>query len=104
MQRGEWGTMVESDLPFNRHTAHKLMQIANHCVRTLADSDAFRAVGPFYSLSDKPVYLDTAYFGEIESRLHGCQGNACQFTQAYVVAHEVGHHGQNLLGVTGPRG
>jgi hypothetical protein len=28
MQHGEWGTMVESDLPFNRHTAHKLMQIA----------------------------------------------------------------------------
>ena len=99
MQRGEWGTMVESDLPFNRHTAHKLMQIANHCVRTLADSDAFRAVGPFYSLSDKPVYLDTAYFGEIESRLHGCQGKACQFSQAYVVSHEVGHHVQNLLGV-----
>jgi hypothetical protein len=29
MQHGEWGTMVESDLPFNRHTAHKLMQIAS---------------------------------------------------------------------------
>jgi hypothetical protein len=28
MQLGEWGTMIESDLPFNRHTAHKLMQIA----------------------------------------------------------------------------
>jgi predicted metalloprotease len=69
------------------------------CVRTLADSGAFRAVGPSYSLSDKRVYLDTASFGEIESRFHGCQGKACQFSQAYVIGHEVGHHVQNLLGV-----
>jgi uncharacterized protein len=69
------------------------------CVRTLADSGAFQAIGPFYSLSDQRVYLDTAFFGEIESRFHGCQGKACQFSQAYVIGHEVGHHVQNLLGV-----
>ena len=69
------------------------------CVRTLADSGAFQAIGPFYSLSDQRIYLDTAFFGEIESRFHGCQGKACQFSQAYVIGHEVGHHVQNLLGV-----
>jgi predicted metalloprotease len=69
------------------------------CVRTLADSGALQAIGPFYSASNQRVYLDTAFFGEIESRFHGCQGKACQFSQAYVIGHEVGHHVQNLLGV-----
>ena len=68
------------------------------CVRTLADSGAFQAIGPFYS-SNQRIFLDTAFFGEIESRFHGCQGKACQFSQAYVIAHEVGHHVQNLLGI-----
>jgi predicted metalloprotease len=68
-------------------------------VRTLAVSGAFQAIDPFYSLSDQRVYLDTVFFGEIESRFHGCQGKACRFSQAYVISHEVGHHVQNLLGV-----
>ena len=57
------------------------------------------AMGPFYCPNDQKVYLDTSFFREIESRFHGCQGKACQFSQAYVIAHEVGHHVQNLLGV-----
>jgi predicted metalloprotease len=67
------------------------------CVRTLADSGAFWA--PSYSASEQRIFLDTAYFGEIESRYHSCQGKACQFPQAYVIGHEVGHHVQNLLGI-----
>jgi uncharacterized protein len=54
------------------------------------------AMGPFYCPDDKKVYLDTSFFQEIETRFRGCEGKACQFSQAYVIAHEVGHHVQNL--------
>ena len=57
------------------------------------------AMGPFYCPTDQKVYLDTSFFREIESRFRGCEGKACEFSQAYVIAHEVGHHIQNLLGV-----
>jgi uncharacterized protein len=57
------------------------------------------AMGPFYCPNDQKVYLDTSFFREIESRFRGCEGKACEFSQAYVIAHEVGHHVQNLLGI-----
>ena len=57
------------------------------------------AMGPFYCPNDQKVYLDTSFFNEIETRFRGCSGKACEFSQAYVIAHEVGHHVQNLLGV-----
>ena len=59
------------------------------------------AMGPFYCPNDQKVYLDTSFFREIETRFRGCDvgSKSCQFAQAYVVAHEVGHHVQNLLGV-----
>ena len=59
------------------------------------------AVGPFYCPNDQTVYLDTAFFKEIETRLRGCDAGskACQFSQAYVIAHEIGHHVQNQLGI-----
>ncbi len=59
------------------------------------------AMGPFYCPNDQRVYLDTAFFKQIETRLQGCQigSKACQFSQAYVIAHEIGHHVQNLLGI-----
>jgi predicted metalloprotease len=57
------------------------------------------AMGPFYCPVDQKVYLDTSFFREIETRFRGCEGSACQFSQAYVIAHEVGHHVQNLLGI-----
>ncbi|MBV8792232.1 MAG: zinc metallopeptidase [Pseudolabrys sp.] len=56
------------------------------------------AMGPFYCPNDKRIYLDTSFFQEIERRFKGCTGNACKFSQAYVIAHEVGHHVQNLIG------
>jgi uncharacterized protein len=57
------------------------------------------AMGPFYCPSDQKIYLDTAFFRELEERFRGCSGKACQFSEAYVIAHEVGHHVQNQLGV-----
>ena len=60
------------------------------------------ATGPFYCPNDRKIYLDTAFFQDLEQRFHGCDvgSKSCQFSQAYVITHEVGHHVQNLLGVS----
>lgn len=55
---------------------------------------ASAAVGPFYCGEDQQVYLDMSFFRELEHRL-GASGD---FAQAYVIAHEVGHHVQKLMG------
>ena len=57
------------------------------------------AMGPFYCPPDKQIFLDTGFFREVETRFHGCSGSACKFTAAYIIAHEAGHHIQNLLGI-----
>jgi uncharacterized protein len=58
------------------------------------------ATGPFYCPNDQKVYLDTAFFRDLERRFGACDNSkACEFSEAYVIAHEVGHHVQNLLGI-----
>jgi len=55
------------------------------------------AVGPFYCPRDQKVYIDLQFYQDLEDRFHA----PGEFAQAYVLAHEIGHHVQNLLGISG---
>jgi uncharacterized protein len=58
------------------------------------------AMGPFYCPRDKRIYLDTAFFADLEKKFGACSSSdACRFSEAYVIAHEVGHHVQNELDI-----
>lgn len=70
---------------------------------------ATAATGPFYCPADQKVYLDTTFFQEMRQKLgingdqngkQQNQGKAGEFAEAYVIAHEVGHHVQTLLGIS----
>jgi len=57
---------------------------------------ASTAVGPFYCPADQKVYIDLTFYDELKKRFRA----PGEFAQAYVIAHEIGHHVQNLLGTS----
>jgi len=68
--------------------------------RTQACGMAQSAMGPFYCPPEKRIYLDTSFFRDMRTKFRACTSEkACEFAEAYVIAHEVGHHVQNLLGI-----
>jgi hypothetical protein len=78
----------------NQRYAPPTLKLFDGRVRTACGA-ASEAMGPFYCPGDQLVYLDLSFFQEMETRFHA----AGDFARAYVIAHEVGHHVQNLLGI-----
>ncbi len=81
-----------------RYRAPTLVMFSG-ATRADACGQAQSAMGPFYCPADQKIYLDTSFFRDLERRFKGCDAGSksCQFAQAYVIAHEVGHHVQNQL-------
>jgi predicted metalloprotease len=86
-----WGDIFAAN---GRQYVDPTLDLFNGGVRT-ACGLASTAVGPFYCPGDQKVYLDLSFFQELQDRF----GAAGDFARAYVIAHEVGHHVQKLLGV-----
>jgi predicted metalloprotease len=86
-----WGQMFQAS--GKRYPAPRLVLF--HGAAQSACGAASAAMGPFYCPGDRQVYLDLDFFQEMQRRFHA----AGDFARAYVIAHEVGHHVQNLLGI-----
>ncbi len=86
-----WDAYFQSS---NQRYVRPKLELFNGRVRTACGA-ASEAMGPFYCPGDQLVYLDLSFFHEMDTRFHA----AGDFARAYVIAHEVGHHVQNLTGV-----
>src|SRR5215831_4066126 len=75
---------------------HPTLVVFAASVSTGGCGNATSGVGPFYCPADERLYIDPGFYGLMEKRLHA----PGDFAQAYVIAHEVGHHVQNLIGAT----
>ena len=89
-----WTDLFQTQVP--RHPAYVKPKLVLFTSRVksacgLAES----AAGPFYCPGDEKVYIDLEFYDELKNRFHA----GGDFANAYVVAHEVGHHVQNLLGI-----
>jgi predicted metalloprotease len=88
-----WGEIFQKS---GGHYEQPILVLFNGQVES-ACGFAQAAMGPFYCPGDFKLYLDMSFFNDLASR-HNAPGD---FAQAYVIAHEVGHHVQNLLGIAG---
>ncbi len=77
------------------HYEQPIIRLFTNGVQT-ACGNASSSTGPFYCPGDHKVYIDLSFYDELKNRFNA----AGDFAQAYVIAHEVGHHVQNLLGLT----
>jgi predicted metalloprotease len=80
----------------NKEYKQPKLRLFSEGVSTEGCGFASSAVGPFYCPNDERVYLDLGFFKEMKKRFHA----PGDFAQAYVIAHEIGHHVQNLLGIS----
>ncbi|KAK80854.1 putative neutral zinc metallopeptidase [Bordetella holmesii CDC-H635-BH] len=87
-----WSTIFQRDLN-RQYVAPKLVLFRGATQTACGTGQA--AMGPFYCPADRKVYLDLSFFDEMQRKLNA----PGDFAQAYVIAHEVGHHVQNLLGI-----
>ena len=87
-----WGAIFQQS--GQRYAQPKLVLFAGRV--SSACGGATSATGPFYCPADQQVYLDTSFFSQMRASL----GGGGDFAEAYVIAHEVGHHIQTLLGVS----
>jgi predicted metalloprotease len=87
-----WDSIFQS---MGKTYQHPILHTFTDAVDAAGCGYATSATGPFYCPADGRVYLDLSFFGELEDRF----GAAGESARAYVIAHEVGHHIQNLLGV-----
>ena len=82
-----------------RYRAPKLVMFAGGTRSACGFAQA--AMGPFYCPPEQAVYLDTSFFQDLQRRFGACKvgSKSCEFSQAYVIAHEIGHHVQNITGI-----
>jgi len=88
-----WEHIFETEL--NRRYAPPTLVMFSGATPTACGTGQ-SAMGPFYCPGDQKVYIDLAFYDELRQRF----GAGGDFAQAYVIAHEIGHHVQNLLGVS----
>ncbi|MBL8512924.1 MAG: neutral zinc metallopeptidase [Betaproteobacteria bacterium] len=87
-----WGAMFRE--MGGQYQVPKLVLYSGRTPTACGAGDA--AMGPFYCPGDQKVYLDMTFFREMENRFRA----GGDFARAYVIAHEIGHHVQNLIGIT----